>query len=247
MLKAERQNIILNEVRIHSRVLLTDLADQLSVSEDTIRRDLKELDKQGKVKKVHGGAISNGYHLYKENEIYKHDQKVLIANKGVELLKDGQVILISGGTTNLELARLIPHHLHLTFFTPSLPIATQLLAYENVETVFLGGKLSREAQIAIGSNVIQTLSEIRADICFLGTGWLDPNFGLSEFDWEVVQLKKAMVKASKKVISMAISEKIKSAQRFKVCEIRDIDILITELEADDQLLEAYKKQGLQIR
>lgn len=247
MLKAERHNFILNEVRIHSRVLLTDLANQLTVSEDTIRRDLKELDTLGKVKKVHGGAISNGYYLYKENEIYAHDNKVQIARKALELLKDGQVVLISGGTTNLELVKLIPESLKVTFFTPSLPMAMQLLAHENIETILIGGKLSREAQIAVGGNVIHTLSQIKTDLCFLGTGWLDPVHGLSEFDWEVVQMKKAMIKASKRVVSLAISEKLNSIQRYKVCELQAINTLVTELDPDDLQLAPYKNQGLEIR
>ncbi|MCG8389496.1 MAG: DeoR/GlpR family DNA-binding transcription regulator [Cytophagales bacterium] len=248
MLKEERHNYILNEVRIHSRVLLTDLTQQLNVSEDTVRRDLKELDEQGMIRKVHGGAISNGYNLnhYQENKIYAHDSKAKIAKKASGLIKDGQVILMSGGTTNLELARSLPEQLKATFFTPSLTTALELLNHENSETIFIGGKLSQEAKIAVGGSVINTLSEIQADICFLGTGFLDPNSGLTEFDWEVVQMKKAMINATKKVIALTISEKLNSVQKYKVCDVQALDMLITELDPNHEQLASYQNSGVNL-
>lgn len=248
MLKEERRNFIMNEVKMRNRVLLTDLAVKLAVSEDTVRRDLKYLDKHGQVKKVHGGAISNSFHLYhyRENDIYAHESKSIIAQKAHSLLKEGQVILMSGGTTNLELARLLPQDFQATVFTLSLPVAMQLLEHTMIETIFIGGRLSKEAQISLGSETVQTLSQLKADLCFLGTGHLDADYGLTEIDWEVVQLKKAMIQASKKIVSLTISEKINSVQRYKVCETHAIHTLITELKPHDPFLEPFRKQGLEI-
>jgi DeoR family fructose operon transcriptional repressor len=248
MLKEERLNYILNEVKVRNRVLLYDIAVKLNVSEDTVRRDLKALDEQGKVKKVHGGAVSNSFHVYsyKEDDIYAHADKSQIARKAISLIKEEQVILMSGGTTNLELARLMPDHFPLTVFTPSLPVAMQLLEHHNIETIFVGGRLSHEAQIALGGDTLNTLAQVKADVCFLGTGYLDANEGLTEFDWEVVQLKKSMIKASKKVVALTISEKLNSTQRFKVCDTESIHTLITELPAEDLVLERFQKLGLEI-
>ncbi len=248
MLKEERHNFIINEVHKYNRVLLTDLAQKLDVSDDTVRRDLKELDAQDKIKKVHGGAISKSYHVYHyaQPDIYAREEKVKIAQKAHRLLHDDQVILISGGTTNVEFARLLPKNLKATFFTPSLPTALQLLNHPNSETIFIGGKISKEMQLALGGSVINTLSEIKTDLCLIGTGHLDARHGLSEFDWEVVQLKQAMIKASKKVVALTISEKLNSSQRYRVCEADKIDYLITELEPDDALLQPYSSQGIQI-
>ncbi len=248
MLKEERLSFILNEVKVRNRVLLNDLAEKLDVSEDTVRRDLKQLDEQGKIKKVHGGAISNSFHLYsyKENEIYAHESKTIIAQKAIGLLKEEQAILMSGGTTNLELARLMPNEMKLTVFTPSLPVAMQLLEHEMIETIFIGGRLSHDAQIALGGESLQTLSQLNVDICFLGTGYLDAEKGLTEFDWEVVQLKKAMIAAAKKVVALTISEKINSDQRFKVCDTSSIDMLVTELDPADEKLFPFKAKNLAI-
>lgn len=248
MTKKERKEIILHEAHLHNRVLVNDLASLLNVSADTIRRDIIELDKEEKLVRVHGGAQSKSYkpYFYDTYKIYSHDQKSVIAAKAVKLINPSSVSLISGGTTNFELARLLPYDLEATFFTPSLPIAMQLLEHPKIEVVFLGGKLSKESQIALGGNVLNALSEIRFDNCFLGTSYLDFKYGLTEFDWEVVQLKKAMIRSSKKIISLTISEKIGSVQRYKVCDLETIDVLITELDSKDEKLEKYHSLGIKV-
>ena len=209
MLKEERLQFILNEVRIHNRVLLTDLAELLDVSVDTVRRDITGLHKRNKLKKVHGGAISLGFNTYERpnQEVYALVHKRNIARKAVTLLKDGQVLLISGGTTNVEIVKLISPNMRLTCFTPSLQVALQLLNKPSIDTIFIGGKLSHNSQITIGGSAIETLSQLKADICFLGTNSINSKDGLMEFDWDIVQVKKAMIRASKKVVSPAVSEK----------------------------------------
>ena len=250
MKKAERHQIILDEVHLHNRVLLSDLTRTLNVSMDTVRRDLMELDKLKQLKKVHGGAVSNGFNIHSDNtrEIYEHENKSIIAKKGIKLLNHGDVVLISGGSTNLELAKLMPRKMNLTFFTPSLPMAVELLnnVSKNDEVHLIGGKLSRGSQLAAGGCAINLLSEITADICFLGTGYMDIEKGITELDWEVAQMKKAMVKSSKKLVSLTISKKLNTSNRFKVCDAFQVDTLITELSPNNPELLKYKNSGLEL-
>lgn len=250
MKKRQRHQIILDELHIHNRVLLSDLAEILKVSVDTVRRDIKELDSQKKLRKVHGGAVSNGFNIYtdRKREIYDLSSKTIIAKKGISLLNNGDVVLISGGSTNIEFAKLIPKKLNLTFFTPSLPMAIELLnnASKNDEVIFIGGKLSRRSQLATGGNSIAMLSEIKADICFLGTGYIDSIDGITEIDWEIAQLKKAMIKASKRVVSLTISEKLNTTNRYKICNIDALDVLITELNSNSTTLKDYQKKGIHL-
>ncbi len=250
MKKQLRHQIILDEVHIHNRVLLADLANVLKVSMDTVRRDIKELDELKKLKKVHGGAVSNGFNIYtdREREIYELGSKTIIAKKGISLLNKGDVVLISGGSTNLELAKLLPQKLDLTFFTPSLPMAIELLnnASKNDAIIFIGGKLSRGSQLATGGSPISILSEIKADICFLGTGYLDLEEGITEIDWDIAQMKKAMIKASKKLVSLTISEKLNSSNRYKICDINSLDTLVTELDPNSTILNKYRGKGIKL-
>ena len=248
--KLQRHQIILNEVHIHNRILLTDLAGILKVSIDTVRRDVTELDTLQQLKKVHGGAVSNGFNIYsgRKREIYELTNKSIIAQKGISLLNDGDVVLITGGSTNLELAKLLPQHLNLTFFTPSLPMAIELLnnVSENDEVIFIGGKLSKRSQLATGGHSINILSDLKADICFLGTGYIDIENGVTAIDWEIAQMKKALIKASKKLVSLTISEKLNTHNRHKICDIEAINTLVTELDPNSQELKRYRDKNIKL-
>lgn len=241
MLKKERQAYITQQLNVHNKVLSSDLSVQLKVSEDTVRRDLHELSEQGKLLKVHGGALSTGFHFTLQNQaIYSHREKQIIARKAVDQIKDGMVVLLSGGTTIRELVSSLPLELNATFVTVSIPIALELLNHPNSEVIFLGNKLSKSAQIAVGAEVIRKLSDIHADICFLGTNSIDLN-GVTDMEWEVIEVKKAMLAAAEQKISLTISEKLGSNQRFNVCRLNELSCLITELEPGDPLLTDYRK------
>ena len=233
---------------MHNRVLINDLATLLKVSTDTIRRDIIALDAARKLIRVPGGAQAIGFQLYNYDvrEISYHDEKMTIAIKALPLVTPGSVSLISGGTTNLEFARVLPQDLQATFFTPSLPVAMQLLAKPQLEVIFVGGRLSREMQIALGGNVLNTLAGIKFDNCFLGTSYLDEGQGITEFDWDVVQLKKAMVAAADRIISLTIAAKLGSSQRYKVCDVSTLDILVTELDPASPQLKPYRQRGVEI-
>lgn len=248
MLKEERQRIILNEVELHNRIQLTDIAEELDVSIDTIRRDVKELDSENRLRKVHGGAISLGFATYspKRNSVYALDEKNIIAEKAAKILKQNSVVLIDGGTTCLELARLLPAELKLTCFTLSLPVAMELLHKPNVDTIFIGGQLSKDAQITLGAKTINSLAEIKVDYSFIGTGYVDAEFGLTEFDWDIVQTKKAVINASKKTVLLCISEKLNSQHRYKTCSLNTIHTMVTELEPKHKLLDNFRNQEIQL-
>ncbi len=248
MLKEERHLKIMNEVVLHNRILLNDLAETLDVSIDTVRRDVKQLDSENKLRKVHGGALSLGFAVYspKHDNIYAQPEKMKIAEKAIKFLKNENVILIHGGTTCLELARLIPPKLNLTCFTLSLPIAMELVKKPNIKIIFVGGQLYKDTKITIGAKAIRTLSEIKVDYSFIGTGYVDSSYGLTEFDWDSVQVKKAVVKASKKTILMCISEKLNSIHRYKTCDLMDINTMITELNPDDETLNNFRKNDLNL-
>ncbi|MDO9373211.1 MAG: DeoR/GlpR family DNA-binding transcription regulator [Bacteroidota bacterium] len=247
MLKKERQAFIMHEIDIHNKVLSSDLSLQLNVSEDTIRRDLQELDDTGILTKVHGGALSKSFHFtLKNNIVYSQSEKKSIALKAKALISDGMFILLSGGTTIIELIKSLSPDLRATFFTVSIPSALELLDHPNAEVIFIGNKLLKNSQMSVGAEVVQRLSEIKFDLCFLGTNSIDAEQGLTDLDLEVIEVKRAMIASSAKVISLSISKKLNTVQRMKVCNIEEVDILITELDPQDHLLQPFLAKGLTI-
>ena len=248
MLKKERQIHILQQLQEDKKVLSTDLSMRLNVSDDTIRRDIKELASEGKLLKVHGGALTTSQHLYyfQEDKIYDHDKKLTISKKALELIEDNDVLIIGGGTTNLELVSILPPELGVTIFTYSLPVAMRLSDHPKINVIMFGGKVMKRAQVTIGLDMIQYISTIRADMCFMGASGLDLDVGLMEIDWEVSQLKKAIVKVSDKVVILSTSEKIDTKQRFLVSGLDKIDTLITEVDPNSSFLQGYRKRGVRL-
>jgi DeoR/GlpR family transcriptional regulator of sugar metabolism len=247
MLKKERQAYILHQVSLHNSVLSADLSTSINVSEDTIRRDLNELAEHGKVIKVHGGALSKSFNsFYLRSDVYNVDSKKVIAEKAVSLIQDGMFVLTGGGTTVIELARLLPESLKATFLTGSIPAAYEYAQHPNIEVIFIGDKIAKKSQIAVGGEAITKIKHIKADLCFLGINAIDPELGITDNDWDIVQVKKAMIEASSQTIVMSISEKLNSHKRIRVCGVEDIDVLITELDPSNPQLDAFRKSSLTI-
>lgn len=248
MLKSERQAFILHQVNLHNKVLSTDLSAQISVSDDTIRRDLQRLSDEGKIIKIHGGALSPSFHnsRHSSKEVYAYTQKKMIAQKAVSLIKDGMFILTSGGTTIIELARSLPPDLHATFISGSIPVLFEYITHPNIEVIVIGNKVSKNSKITVGAEAISMIKNLKVDLCFLGINAINLETGVSDNDWEVAEIKKAMVESSSKLVCLTISEKINSQQPIQVCDIKKIDTLITELSPDDPILAPYVASGINV-
>lgn len=248
MLKRERQAFILHQVNLHNKVLSSTLCQEINVSEDTIRRDLQELAEEGKVIKVHGGALSHSFNqvYYPSPNVYSHTQKKAIALKAASLVENGMFVITSGGTTILELARSLPPQLKATFISGSIPAVLEYMHHPNIDVILIGDKVSKNAKITTGADAISKILQIRADLCFLGINSIDINNGITDNDWDVVQIKKAMIESSQKVICLTIAEKINSVQPIHVCNINKIDTLITELPPSDPLLKPYVDAGIEV-
>jgi DeoR/GlpR family transcriptional regulator of sugar metabolism len=251
MLKEERQKIILEKITKTSRVISSELCRDLEVSEDTIRRDLKELSDKGLIKKVHGGAILNESSYipmkYDDRRSFASKEKMIIAQKAVNLIKEDMVILIDGGTTNIEIVKNLPKGIKLTVITNCLPVALELVHNKFIDTIFVGGYILPGVPITVGLDALNFLDEINVDILFLGTRSIDLEKGLSDIDREEVLVKRKMVERSNVVVSIAISDKLNSVQSFKITSLENIDILITELDVDDPILTKFKDvNGLEL-
>lgn len=248
MLKEERHTFIMRQINLHNKVLSTDLSILLNISEDTVRRDLKEMAEAGKIQKVHGGAVSKAFHysFNGNSEVYALEAKQQIAAKTIKLLKEDMIVLTGGGTTMIELAKRIPEDLTATFFTISPIVALTLASHPRLKVISIGGQLSPSSNVHIGASVINQLSDVKVDICLMGANGLSVQEGMTESDWEVVQVKRAMIRSSKKLCILSIAEKLNSMERMKVCDLSQISYLVTELQPDSPFLSAYRHLDLQL-
>lgn len=248
MLKRERQAYILHQVNLHNKVLSHSLSTEMNVSEDTIRRDLLELSENGKLIKVHGGALSRSFDKITRplNGIYAQNSKQIIAQKAISFIKEDMFVLTGGGTTIIEMAQMLPAGLKATFISGSIPAIVEYMAHPNIDVIVLGDKLSKTAKLTIGADALARIKTIRADLCILGINAINIENGITDSDWDVVQIKQQMIASSNKVICMTISEKINTLQPIHVCALNKIDVLITELEPSHPMLKPFTDAGVTV-
>lgn len=250
MLKEERFQYILDKLKSDQKVLLPELSLALNVSEDTIRRDIGELSRNGLVSKVRGGAISIPHspipYAYRDREQHDQSHKQEIARKALSLLQDGQVLMLDGGTTTFSVASRLPKDLRLTVVTNSFPIATLLSDHPRVETLFVGGRVYKSSRVTVGVEAVDRLRRIRADVCMIGTYGLHPEIGLTVSDLDEAEVKRAMIKASNQAVALVTAEKLGTAEAFLVCELTALHTIITNTQVSPLVLDPYREKGVNV-
>jgi DeoR/GlpR family transcriptional regulator of sugar metabolism len=247
-LPGERQRLILERLGRDGRVVAAALARELGTSEDTIRRDLRELAAQGLVQRVHGGALAPAPQpgSFARRAETSSAEKVALARAAVALLAGARVVLLDGSTTNLELARRLPAGPPRTVLTNSPPIAAALAEHASAEVVVIGGRLDKRAQVAVGAAAVDFIRTVRADACVLGVGALHPDAGLSTDDLEEAHVKRAMVAASADVIALATADKLRAASPYIVAPLDQLTHIVSSADAPDELLDPYRAAGVTV-
>lgn len=233
MLKEERQQLILEHLKTAKKINLGDLSNMLTVSYDSVRRDVIELEDKGLLKKVHGGVVSNSYLNIlsgQRKDVKKGGDLEIVIKKAVKFLKNNQIIILDGGTTNFFLAEQIPKNLTLTVITNSPPLAMALNDHENVEVILLGGRYYKRYQIAMGPEVSNQLKRFNADIYFMGVNGIEKTKGLTIRNYEESILKQQMMAAAKNTICCVVEEKIGVLEAYQICPLEKINTLITNIE-----------------
>lgn len=230
MIKAVRHQLILNRIKVDHRIYITSLSEELGISDDTLRRDLIELDKQGLLTKIHGGAIAkSGISIeFTERLNTGIAEKQQMAAKVIPLFHEGDIILIDGGTSNLEVARQLPVDIELTVYTNSFPVINALFNHSKIELIFLGGKVFPSSQVSVGVSVYQALQTIRADWLILGVSNIHSQLGLTAPDREEAMVKRLMLERARKRIVLGDNYKFKTAESYCIASLDDIDYLVVE-------------------
>ena len=246
MLTAERRQEILTRLQREGKVVASELVSELGVSEDTVRRDLRELAAAGHVLRVHGGALppppvaaSFAQRLHLAPEAKAH-----LAQAALPLLEGANVLLLDGGTTTLELARRLPPDRECTVLTNAPPVAEALATHPRAEVVLIGGRLLKESHVTVGAETVDTLRQVRADACVLGICSLHPELGVTATDHDEAHVKRAMVAAAAEVIALATADKLRAAGPWVVAPLADLTHLVTD--AGEELTADYAAAGVSV-
>lgn len=248
MLTDERRSLILERLRTQGRVLAADLTAELEVSSDTIRRDLRELDDAGLLRRVHGGALPRhgDASSFAARARRAPEAKASIARRAAACVRDGQVVVLDGGTTTLELARALRDDLRASVITTSPPIALALADHPGLEVTVIGGTLRRDALVTVGAAAVEALRVIRADIVFLGVCGLHPEIGVTTEDLEERHVKAAMLDGAGEVVALADHDKLGTAMPVVVAPLSAVTHLVTDAAVDGGALAPYRALGIEI-
>lgn len=248
MLTRQRQQHLLAALKRDGRLVAKDLSAELAVSEDTIRRDLRELAAQGLLQRVHGGALPVSAALadFAARQSVVPGDKAAIGRAAARLVKPGQVVFIDGGTTAVQLARALAPDLRATVVTHSPSIAIELVAHPGVEVVMIGGRLFKHSVVNVGSVAMEGIARVHADTFFLGVTGVDVRAGLSTGDAEEAGIKRALMAASAETVVLASSEKLGVASPHVVAPLAEASTLVVPAAAPKAMVAAWRKLGLDV-
>ncbi|NIF47850.1 DeoR/GlpR transcriptional regulator [Enterobacter sp. Ap-1006] len=248
MLANQRKQLILEQLQAEGQVLSKNLSRRFSISEDTIRRDLRELAAEGHLQRVHGGALpsSSAVATFSERKSLKTSAKVKIARKGAELISAGQVVMIDGGTTTSELIACLPDDLRITVVTHSPSVALGLVDKPFIEVILIGGRLYKHSIVTVGAAAIEGISNIHADIFFMGATGIHPEAGLTTGDYEEACIKRAFSGRAAETVVLASPEKINTASSFVIGDIGLINTVVIDSETDESWVNSMETRGITV-
>lgn len=249
VLAAQRKDLILSTLRAEGRVVAKDLAAELELSEDTIRRDLRELAAEGLLHRVHGGALpaSPAVADFAVRTTIGTGAKTEVAAAAAALVRPGQTIAIDGGTTARELARRLPPDLRATVVTHSPTIAVELASHPGVEVIIVGGRLFKHSVVAYGAIAHEAIGRISADVFFLGVTGIHPVAGLTTGDAEEAAIKRAWAERSAETYVLGSGEKIGAASAFEVLPLDAVTAVLTDVAAPERGVAELRGAGVDVR
>jgi DeoR family fructose operon transcriptional repressor len=251
MYAPERHQQILAAARAEGRVDVNELARTLSVTPETVRRDLTALERHGLLRRVHGGAIPVerlGFEpAVADRESRLAAEKERIAKLALDQVPEGGSLILDAGTTTLRLAELLPTDREFSVVTHSLPIAMLLAARPNISLHLLGGTVRGRTLAAVGDWTLRALEDIYADVAFIGTNGLTVGQGLTTPDLTEANVKRALVRSARRTVVLADHTKVGRSDIVRVAPIEAVDVLVTHTGIDRELVEELTAAGVEVQ
>ena len=250
----KRRSSIIEELRRHEVVKVSELSNRFGVSEVSIRRDMRYLEKLGALKRVHGGAISVANRPVAGSTMagteLRTEQKQRIGRAAAAMVTPGDRLILDSGTTTMQVAAHLSNNLladgNLTVITASLSIVRQLGAHKGLHLIVLGGIYFPDYELMVGPQTIETLKSLHADKMFLGTDGLTFSQGITTANVLEAEVDRAMVRAATEVIVVADSSKIGVVGLTPIVPLTKIHKLITDSDASPDFVAALREQGIEV-
>ena len=248
MLTEERKALILDVLRRDGRLVAKDFSRDLGLSEDTIRRDLRELAADGRLQRVHGGALpaSPATEDFDGRKTIGMEGKAAIGRAAARLISSGQVVFLDGGTSAVQLARQIPAGIAATVVTHSPSVAVELARHDAVEVELIGGRLFKHSVVAMGASAAEVIARIRADIYFMGVTGIHLETGLTTGHAEEAAIKRLIARQAAEVVVLASREKLGAASPFAIAPLSEASTLVVERGLPDAMLRPFREAGIAI-
>jgi DeoR/GlpR family transcriptional regulator of sugar metabolism len=245
MLTQQRKAHILAVLRREGQVVAKALSQDLELSEDTIRRDLRELAAEGLLQRVHGGALpaSPAVAPFAARATLATDGKTAIGQAAARMIRPGQVVFVDGGTTAIQLVRHLPPGLAATVVTHSPHIAVALADHPAVTVEIIGGRLFKHSVVATGASAIEAIGRIRADTYFMGVTGVHPDIGLTTGDAEEAAVKRALCRFAAETVVLASGEKIGAASPYVIVHLAEVGTIIVEAATPAAVIDRYRAGG----
>jgi DeoR/GlpR family transcriptional regulator of sugar metabolism len=246
----DRQLQIQQMLERQQRLSVADICAAFNISEATARRDLETLASQGKLQRVHGGAIVAGQAppeqpiLERQNE--QADEKIRIGQAAAALVQPGETVFLGSGTTVLEAARALRGHRDLTVITNSLPVVNALAGAEGISVICLGGMLRESEFSFIGHITEQALAEVRADKVFIGTRAISLEHGLTHEYLPETMTDRAILRSGREIIVLADHTKFGRAATVLLAPLERIHTIVTDAQTSKEFLETVQQRGIHV-
>ncbi|KMY86216.1 hypothetical protein BUMB_05695 [Candidatus Paraburkholderia calva] len=248
MLMNQRKKAILEALARDGQVLANDLSARFNVSEDTVRRDLRELAAAGHLQRVHGGALpaSPAVASFARRQEMESDAKRRIAHAAAAMIAPGQVVIIDGGTTSALLVAQLSADLVATVVTHSPSVAVALAEHPSLDVVLIGGKFFKHSIVTVGAAAVEAMSHINADVYFMGVTSIHPSAGLSTSDFEEAHVKRALAARAAETVVLASAAKLNAASAYRIGGIELAQTVIVEASTDAKLTEPLEQAGVTV-
>ncbi len=248
---AERQKKMVEYIESNTSAQIHDLSEYFGVSEATVRRDLDDLDRQGAIRRTHGGAIkldrsTSFEQMYNEKLAFRTEEKRRIADVAARMVHNGDTVFVDSGTTTLQLALALSNKENLTLITNDLHIAYSVPVHPTSSIICTGGVRRQGRQELIGSIAEEFIRNSHVNLAFLGADAVDLNLGVTIANFEEVGVKRMLVRSSLRTVLVADHTKFGSVALVKVCDVADCAAVVTDSGITEDAAQKFHKTRIEL-